>query len=291
MSAINQTGRIKKRRRSKKDMQVLLDATLEAITNAPGKITIRHLCYLMESRGLIEKTEPAFDNYDSHLVKWRRKGLVPWDAFIDNTRWHYSLATYNGLEDALIQSRNSYRRNIWADLPVYIEIWTEKDAIAGGIFEIAGPYGITVLPLRGFSSLTALYNAAGTFREMNRRGKDVYIYYFGDHDPSGRLIDKSATRNLKDDFGVTVNFERIALTEEQIETHDLPTRPTKKSSHSKKFKGRSVEIDALDMGVIQKLVDQVISQWIPSGYLERMRRIEEQEKASFDAFIDSMEVM
>ena len=286
---INRTSPVK--RRTKKDMAELLAATLEAINEEPGRMTIRHLCYVMESRGHIEKTERAFKTYDGHLVNWRREELIPWNAFVDNTRWRYGSAVYDGLEEALVEARNSYRRNIWADLPIYAEIWTEKDAIAGILLEEADVYGVQVLPLRGFSSLSMLYNAAVMFREMKRRGKDIYVYYFGDHDPSGRLIDKSAVHNLENDFGVTINFERVALTEDQIKDYDLPTRPTKKSSHSKKFKGRSVEIDALPTMALHELVGQAISQHLPPRYLERMERIEAAERETFDAVIDGMGVM
>jgi hypothetical protein len=274
-----------KKRRSKKEMQSLLDATLMALDDEPGAMTIRHLCYVMESRGYIEKSERAFKTYDGHLVNWRRNGLIPWNAFIDNTRWGYGRSGYDGLEDALIQSRNAYRRNLWADLPVYVEIWTEKDAIAGVLLDAADPYGVKVLPLRGFASLSMLHSAAATFREMTRRGKEVFVYYFGDHDPSGRLIDPSALRSLEEDFGVSVNFERVALTEDQIRDYNLPTRPTKESSHSKKFKGRSVEIDALPMDALREMVDGTISQHIPRGWLERMKGIEAQERATLDSFV------
>lgn len=279
----------KSHRRSKNEMRALLDATLEAIEAEPGRMTIRHLCYVMESWGHIEKTERSFRTYDKHLVNWRRSGLIPWNAFVDNTRWYYGATVYNGLEEALIQSRNAYRRNLWVDLPVYCEIWSEKDAIAGILLEAAEPYGVHVLPLRGFPSLSTLHDAAAIFQEMGNRGKEVYVYYFGDHDPSGRLIDPSTLRSLEEDFGVSVNFERVALTEEQILEYNLPTRPTKKSNHSKNFRGRSVEIDALPMRVLRELVDQVISQHIPPGWLEMMERIEARERASFDVFIECVE--
>lgn len=278
----------KRRRRSKKEMEALLDATLEALEDEPGAMTIRHLCYVMSSRGYIKKTEPDFKNYDKHLVGWRRAGLIPWNAFVDNTRWHYGSTVFNGLEEALIQSRNAYRRNLWADLDVYVELWTEKDAIAGILLEEADIYGVKVLPLRGFASLSMLYNAADTFRAMARRGKDVYVYYFGDHDPSGRLIDPSALRSLEGDFGVSVNFERVALTEDQIEAYKLQTRPTKKSTHSKKFKGQSVEIDALQMSVLRGMVNQVISQHVPRGWLEMTQMVEDRERATFDGFIEAI---
>lgn len=283
ITGIYRTGPVK--RRSKKEMKGLLEATLRALEDEPGAMTIRHLCYVMESRGYIEKTERAFKTYDGHLVNWRRKGLIPWNAFIDNTRWYYGRNVYDGLEDALIQSRNAYRRNLWADLDVYVEIWTEKDAIAGVLLDAADPYGVKVLPLRGFASLSMLYSAAVTFREMARHDKEVYVYFFGDHDPSGRLIDPSALRSLEDDFGVSVNFDRVALTEDQMRDYNLPTRPTKKSNHSKKFKGRSVEIDALPMDALRELVDEAISQHIPHGWLEKIEGIEAQERATLDSFV------
>lgn len=286
-SDINRASPVK--RRSKKEMQSLLNATLKALDDEPGAMTIRHLCYVMESRGYIEKTERAFKTYDGHLVNWRRQGLIPWNAFVDNTRWYYGSVVYDGLEEALRQSQNAYRRNLWADLPVYVEIWTEKDAIAGILLEEADVYGVQVLPLRGFASLSMLHNAAATFRQMARRGKEVYVYYFGDHDPSGRLIDPSALRSLEEDFGAAVNFERVALTEDQIEVYNLPTRPTKESNHSKNFKGRSVEIDALAMDVLRSLVDRAISQHLPPGWLEMMKRIEAQERATLDHVITFME--
>lgn len=284
---INQTGLVNARR-SKKDMENLLAATLYALDEEPGPMTIRHLCYMMESRGYIAKTEQAFKTYDGHLVNWRRKGQIPWNAFVDNTRWRYGSEVYDGLEDALVQSRNAYRRNIWADLPVYVEIWTEKDAISNILLDVADPYGVKVLPLRGFSSLTMLHDAAVMFREMGRRGKDVFVYYFGDHDPSGKLIDESAIRNLKNDFGVTVNFERVALTKDLIDIYDLPTRPTKKSNHSKNFKGKSVEIDALPMYVLKGLVTNAITQHIPRDYRDAMLRTEAAERETYDIFIQAM---
>jgi len=274
------------KRRTKNEMNELLEATLRALKDEPGAMTVRHLCYVMESRGYIKKTARAFKTYDEHLVNWRRKGLIPWNAFIDNTRWYYGHYVYDGLEEALIQSRNAYRRNLWADLDVYVEIWSEKDAIAGVLLDVADPYGVKVLPLRGFPSLSILYSAAVTFREMTRHDKEVYVYYFGDHDPSGRLIDSSALRSLEDDFGVSINFDRVALTEDQIRDYNLPTRPTKKSNHSKKFKGRSVEIDALPMDALREMVDEVISQHIPRGWLERIKSIEAQERATLDSYVE-----
>jgi len=78
----------------------------------------------------------------------------------------------------------------------------------------------------------------------------------------------------------------VALTECQIHAYKLLTRSTKKSS---RFKVRSVEIDTLSMGMFWGLVDRAISQHIPTGYLEMMVRVEAQERAFLDCFIESID--
>jgi hypothetical protein len=43
--------------------------------------------------------------------------------------------TYGSLEEMLHKSRRTYRRSIRNDQNVYVEVWTEKDAIAGVLLE------------------------------------------------------------------------------------------------------------------------------------------------------------
>src|SRR5262249_32289077 len=96
---------------------------------------------------------------------------------------------------------------------------------------------------REFSSKSFLYESGQT---IIAQGKPAYLYYFGDHDPSGVHIDQHIERVLrKYARGAEIQFERVAVLESQIEAWNLPTRPTKKGdSRSKKFKGENVEVDA-----------------------------------------------
>jgi hypothetical protein len=59
-----------------------------------------------------------------------------------------------------------------------------------------------------------------------KTGKKINVLYFGDFDPSGEDMDRHirqsfATFGLKD----TINFQRIAVTKEQIEKFNLPPVP------------------------------------------------------------------
>ena len=272
------TSHRKSHHRTKAEVEGLLNASLEIIDSEPGQITIRHLFYRLVGLGLVPKTDSGYKGLDRYLMKWRRAGLLPWTAFADNSRWWYQNQTFDGLEDALAATARTYRRNLWVDSPENIEIWTEKDAIASILFDVAGLYGLPVLPLRGFSSGTLLYNAAENFREAAKNGKKTTIYYFGDHDPSGVLVDRTTLSTLEHDFNVHPRFERVAVTEEQISSFDLPTRVTKKSTHSKNFKGKSVEIDAMPMQALRDLVEEVITRHIDPEVLERTLEIEREEK-------------
>jgi len=149
---------------------------------------------------------------------------------------------------------------------------------------VADSFGVKVLPLRGFASGTAIYNAAEAFKAYIEAGYDVHVYYFGDYDPSGLAIDQSAERALRDDHGVDVEFERVAVTPEQIKVYDLPTRPTKTTDRrSKNFQGESVEIDAMPMDVLRHLVEYSISRNISRAEWQAELEIEEQERLTLES--------
>ena len=82
---------------------------------------------------------------------------------------------------------------------------------------------------------------------IRAKKKPTYIYHFGDLDPSGvdaaRDIEAKLRRYAPD---AEVHFERPAVTREQVEEWNLPTRPTKQTdTRAKKFTGTSVGLDAI----------------------------------------------
>jgi hypothetical protein len=59
-------------------------------------------------------------------------------------------------------------------------------------------------------------------------------------------------------------FERIAVTEAQIDAWGLPTRPTKASdTRAKKFGDISVELDAIEPDTLRGLAQEAIEQHLP----------------------------
>src|SRR5262249_30497173 len=140
--------------------------------------------------------------------------------------------TYDNIADAARDTAKFYRRNALRACPNYVEVWSEKEALAGVIEDAASDYDVPIIVSKGMPSLTQLYGSAIEIAHAAHAGKQTYIYQFGDHDPSGVLIPKTIESRLyqfceKFDCQAPI-IERVALTEEQIAQFDLPTRPTKR---------------------------------------------------------------
>ena len=132
---------------------------------------------------------------------------------------------------------------------------------------------------RGFSSESFLYETAEMIKEI---GKPAYIYFFSDYDPSGLALCKQVEKMLPR-FGVEIIFNRAALKPWQIEEYNLPTRPTKKTTHSKGFTGNSVELDALHPDILHNIIKDFIHRHISS---DTLKNIEMEEKVQRQTIAD-----
>jgi hypothetical protein len=268
---------IKRRRRTKDDMTAIRGAIYCALAK-DNPMTVRQVFYRMVSEGVVEKTEGEYKSTVGRLLlEMRRSGAIPYDWVADNTRWMRKSASYSTMESALRVTARTYRRALWDNQDVYVEVWTEKDAIAGVLLDVTDRWDVPLMVTRGFSSDTYLYEAAESIKDKD---KPAYLYYFGDHDPSGVMIDRTVERGLRRHAPhAEIHFERVAVRREQIEEWGLPTRPTKKTdSRSKTFEGESVEIDAIPPNQLRQLVEHCIDQHVDRMQLSVLLAAEESER-------------
>lgn len=213
------------------------------------------------------------------LTKLRLEGELPWEWIADSTRWMRKPTTYDDIEDALRDTAATYRRALWRDQDVYVEVWLEKEALAGVLLGVTAEWDVPLMVTRGFASLSYLHSAAETIARIT---KPTYLYYFGDYDPSGVEIDRNIERRLREflaplDF--LIHFERVAITPRQIIEYALPTRPTKTTSHGRGLHhGDSVEVDALDPDDLRGLVRGRIAQHIGPDRLRAHLAAEQSER-------------
>jgi len=249
------------------------------LLSAEQPMTVRQVFYRLVSMGVIDKTEGEYKRTVVRLLGLlRRGGAVPYGWIADNTRWMRKPRTYGSLHALLESSALTYRRAVWDSQDAYVEVWLEKEALAGVLYRETERWDVPLMVTRGYSSLSFLAGAAEAIRAC---GKPAYLYYLGDHDPSGIDIPRTIERDLRTMVGdqVEIHFERIAVLPWQVLSWNLPTRPTKPTdSRSRAFDGRSVEVDAIPPNTLRALVRNQVERHIDASSLERLLAVEAQER-------------
>ena len=263
-----------------------MDGALLEILAADHPQTVRGTFYQATVRGIVDKTEAGYRAVQRALVLLRERGLLPFGYIADSTRWMRKPRSFDGLEDALRDSWRHYRRSLWTSQRVNVEVWVEKDALAGVLYEVTQEWDVPLMVTRGYSSLSFLYECADSIAASE---KPTYIYQFGDYDPSGEDIARDVERKLRKYApDAEIRFERVAVTPEQIQKWALPTRPTKATdTRSKGFKGESVELDAIPARTLKALVRECIERHVDEDILGRTRDIEDAERESLERIMES----
>ena len=264
-------------RRTKTEMAAVRDAIREvALDDHP--VTCRQVFYRLVSEGIVEKRESEYKAVVIRLLgEMRRRGELPFSWIADNTRWMRKPQTFSSLQGALEHTANFYRRAVWDEQTAYVEIWLEKDALAGVLYPVTQKYDVPLMVTRGYPSLTFLHSAAEC---IDMEQKPAYLYYFGDLDPSGLDISRVVESGIREFAPLAdVHFERVAVTEEQVDAWQLPTRPTKTTdTRAGMFKGESVEVDAIPPDQLRELVSDCITTHIDRHALESLQLAEQSER-------------
>jgi hypothetical protein len=241
-------------------------------------MTVRQVFYQLVSQGVIDKTEGEYRRTVVRLLTdMRRSGEILFGWVADNTRWMRKPRTYSSLEQALSRTAETYRRALWDNQPVYVEVWLEKDALSGVLWQETASWDVPLMVTRGYPSLSFLHSAA---EAIAAEEKPTYLYYFGDYDPSGLDITRAVEKGLREMApGAEIHFERVAVTAGQIAEWQLPTRPTKKTdTRSKGFAGESVEVDAIPPARLRQLVSDCITAHVDERALGVVRAAEASER-------------
>ena len=281
-TAVYQAGRIKRRRRTADEIAQLEEQILEVLKQDHPQ-SVRHVFYRMTNPRLAEYVEKSDDGYDQVqylCLKLRRNERLPYDWITDSTRRGYFTNTYQGAADFLRNVTSLYRADLWQQSDSYCEVWVESRSIAGVIQDDCEELAVSLYPAGGFSSVTLAYEAAQQINEISE-DKFVVIFYIGDYDPAGVLIDVSIEKELRRhlDPEINLDFRRIAITPGQIKWYDLPTKPRKKTERRALHIKRTVEAEAMPAGTLRQLLREQIESLLPGRALEVAKIAEESERA------------
>jgi hypothetical protein len=253
--------------------------------------TVRGVMYAAVSAGWLPDTSrKSYMRCQRLLNELRRRRVIPFSWIVDNIRATEKDSSWSGLADFSDTVRDAYRRNFWASLPDYVCIIVEKDTVAGRILPVTREYDVPLHPLRGFSSTSFAFAIGDFWRQIE---KPIHAFYIGDHDPSGRDIERSIRERLAEYAGRDFSWKRLAVEPEHFQTFNIiPLAPKKKDTRYARFSAeygeKCAEVEAVPADVLRTMVEDAITSHIPSGEWERLQDIERREKDSFRAVLAKM---
>lgn len=170
------------------------------------KISPRGWCYLMETRGYINKGQ--FDKVDDAINRLRKNGLLPVDFVAeDDTRM------FNGVEDPstydvkwaiqwalkhVLEGYDMVTPDWWDGEEYYIQMVVEKVDLIPLFTPICRRYHIPIANAKGWSSILQRAEYARRFAEAEEKGLTSVLLYCGDHDPDGLRISDTIRKNIGD---------------------------------------------------------------------------------------------
>ena len=264
----------------------LLERVQEIIKSYDFALTLRQIYYQLVAKQIIPNQQSYYMKLSRLCVIGRDEGILPEDAFADRLRQIDKPDSYLDLDDFMDTVKDAYRKDKWQNQAAYIEIWTEKDALRSVLTEITYSYDVNLMIVRGQVSRTAIYESYERFAKKIDEGKDCFLYYAGDFDPSGLSIYSSLVKRIRKhgNTGKYITFERVALTPAQIEEYNLPSDPAKRKDPNYKrfideYGDGVVELDSLPPDVLRNLIKECIEGRLDRGLFEQAQKIEFKEQA------------
>ena len=266
------------------------NAILDEYAKQGFQLTLRQLYYQFVARALIPNLDREYKKLGSTINDARLAGYVDWDAIVDRTRNLQSLPHWTDPADVIESTTKFFRTDLWDNQSFRVEVWIEKDALAGVIEPTCQALDVPFISCRGYMSQSEMWAAGQRLLGHVLDDKHVRILHLGDHDPSG--IDMSRdiedrlwlflrhdylrakrdewapdegepdlvrARELMEDLQVMFQVDRLALNMDQIDQYQPPPNPAKVTDsraegYIAEFGTESWELDALEPTVLAALI-------------------------------------
>lgn len=285
---------MKTRERNKK----LLTCAIETL-EAERPATLRQLFYRVVSLGELPNSQREYKRLGKLMTRAREHQLFPRSWIVDHVRATLKPSSWSGLADFADTVRDAYRRDFWATLPVHVEVFVEKDAVAGTIQPVTAEYDVALRVCRGYASVSFIGEIADEWREIK---KPIFAYYVGDFDPSGHDIERDLREKLErysartclvdgvDYSGSAFSWSRLAVHVSDFDEFDLVRLPVKKTDcryagFRLKYGEAGAEVDALPPTELRSRVREAITSHIDTERWERLQHVEKLERETMRSTI------
>ena len=254
---------------------------IEEYTDQGYELTLRQLYYQFVARDLILNTQRSYKRLGGIVNDARLAGLIDWRTIKDRTREHKHITHWDNPEEIIESCARSFTIDLREDQPVYMEVWVEKEALAGIIERVCRKLDISWFACRGYVSQSAMYEASERiFTKSDGWNKEAIILHLGDHDPSGLDMTGDIERRMEM-FDCTVEVRRLALNMDQVKQYSPPPNfakitDSRYAPYREKYGKDSWELDALEPSVISNLVEDEVDGLTDPDLFEARLKLQKQ---------------
>lgn len=257
-------------------------------------LTIRQIFYRLVAQYDYDKTEQAYGRLINYLGRARRAQLVPFNAIRDDGAIARGPGGYDNVREWIETSRDdaenfNFRRMQFQ--PVRVELFCEAAGMVPLLSDAVADYGVNVYSGGGFNSLTTVRRTA---QRVTNDSRMSVIINFGDYDPSGESIFDSFRQDVEafvwqTKAGADVRFDRVALTEDQVDEMGIPTAPPKSSdSRSKNWIGDTAQLEAIPPDELAQMAVNAVEAELD---LEILDQTKEREARISERLVTEVEAM
>ena len=256
--------------------------------------SVRFLFYELVQRSQIpKKVKGRADRLVSEaLMDLRESGQVAWEDIVDETR---DLEDYSGHSDLKAAATFYIERAIELDpwrgnAPLII---TESRSLCGALRPVVQEFRCKIAPTNGQCGGFLRTDIGPALKQRST------VLYLGDWDVAGEHIEENTHRVLTEIVGRReaehgrpiepaegwLDWEQLALTEEQVEEYDLPTITKRDNRYADGREHEAVETEALRQSVLMDILRARLTELLPEP-LDRVHARERRERKRLVALLE-----
>lgn len=250
----------------------------------------RFLWYELVQRGIVDKTKArghpgvkrgVDQDVTEALTQLREAGAIPWEDIADETRSLSDFTGYRSMAAGALAHLNAVRLDPWGDDGAPL-ILCESRSLAGVLDGLAAQYRCLIAPTNGQAG-GFLRTKVGPLVEDGSAGR---VLYLGDWDHRGGLIEGN-TRRVLEEYAPWLDWERVALTDAQVQEHQLPVIHKTDRAYRPPRTYPAVETEALGQRLIVGLLRARLDALLPRSLAD----VQERERAEREALRRRLEAV
>lgn len=252
--------------------RVLLDQVQQVLVTYSDllPLTGRQIFYRLVATTGYSKTALAYKRLLELLNRARRAHIIDMAAIRDDGAVSAGDNRFSSGQDFL-KSCQHWAANFQFDFmqyqPHHVEVLCETAGMVPQLERVAEPYGVAVRSSGGFDSTTVKHQLGRLYGEQS---KPAVVLHVGDLDPSGEHICSNLAEDVGDfasHYGGELSVLRIAVTEDQQATFDLPTAPPNPKDVRSFSAAFTVQAEALPPDALASIVRNAIEQQLDMAAL------------------------